>query len=78
VSLGYIRRTYRVPAFQGGLIRFFGIEYQIKSAYGSKLRVEQPLTCERLILHPTWKVEYLNESSDNWPGMNNCELEVPK
>jgi hypothetical protein len=57
MSLDYIRRTYGVPA-----------NCTIKSARGAHLRVlvddRVPGYRGRLLLHPTWQVEYIKTPND--------------
>lgn len=67
MSLAWIRKTYGVPAKRGGRIRFtLGRKVwggTIKSAKNGRLSVqldESRKSCHgRMILHPTWNVEYL-------------------
>jgi len=68
MSLKYIRQTYGVTEKRGGRIRFTdqnnGVwNGVIKSAKGARIRVlvdgRIPGYGGRLILHPTWTVEYL-------------------
>lgn len=68
MSLEYIRSTYNVPAKRGGRIRYTdsqGVIFNctIKSARGGLLRVlvddRVPGYRGRLLLHPTWHVEYI-------------------
>jgi hypothetical protein len=68
VSLEYIRQTYKVPAMRGQRIRYTdgrGAVWngRITSAKGAQLRVLVDDRIEgyrgRLVLHPTWNVEYL-------------------
>lgn len=68
MSLKYIRATYGVPAKRGGQVRYTNergdiINCTIKSAKGGRLRVliddRVPHYRGRLLLHPTWHVEYL-------------------
>lgn len=68
MSLDYIRKTYGVPAKRGGRIRYRDergdiFEGRITSARDGRLRVlvddRVPGYRGRLILHPTWRVEYL-------------------
>lgn len=74
-SLAYIRAHYRVPARVGDRIRFAGtphsgpVDGRIAGSRGSYLLVdldpEHPATARRpgrFLLHPTWEVEYLDES----------------
>lgn len=66
MSMAYIRSYYRVPAKRGGRVRLgigFGGRYAgrigvIASAPDQYLRVRLD-DGERLILHPTWEVDYL-------------------
>jgi hypothetical protein len=67
-AMEYIRRTYNVPAKRGARVRFIdecGTEWtgRITSARSGRLRVlpdDRVQGCRtRLILHPTWNVEYL-------------------
>ena len=68
MSLDYIRRAYGVPAKRGVRVRYTdeqGARWngRITSALGSRLRVlvddRVPGYRGRLILHPTYRVEYL-------------------
>jgi hypothetical protein len=68
MSMDYIRRTYNVPAKRGGRIKYTdskGYEFfgRITSAIDGYLRVlvddRVPGYRNRLILHPTFNVEYL-------------------
>jgi len=70
MSFKYIRDTYGVPAKKGGRIIFTdnnGTKFYctIKSTINGKLRVlvddRVPNYRGRLILHPTFNIEYLNE-----------------
>lgn len=70
MSLEYIRKTYGVPARIGGRIKYTGhrdrdLYGTIKSAKNGRLRVLLDDRADnyrgRLILHPTWKVEYLED-----------------
>lgn len=72
MSLGYIRRTYRVPAKRGAKVRYtdgHGAVWngRITSARGAYLRVQVddrvPGYRGRLLLHPTWQVEYLPDKN---------------
>lgn len=57
MSMEWIRRHYAVPAKRGGRVRFFGIEGTIMSAtHYLRVRMDDG---RRVLLHPTWKVEYL-------------------
>lgn len=69
MSLEYIRKTYSVPAYRGQRVCYtgsnkFGIYGTITSSKGPYIRILVDDRVEgyrgRLILHPTWKVEYLN------------------
>lgn len=68
MSLEYIRKTYSVPAFRGRRVRYYdqdGVQWSghITSAHGGYLRVlvddRVPGYRGRLLLHPTWRVEYM-------------------
>lgn len=68
MSLQYIRKTYGVPARRGGRIQFTDIDGyvwngSITSARDGRLRVlvddRVPGYRRRLILHPTWRIEYI-------------------
>ena len=68
MSLKYVRNTYGVPAQRGCRIRYtdeYGTVWngRITSARGGRLHVlvddRVPGYRGRLILHPTWHVEYL-------------------
>jgi hypothetical protein len=57
MSMEYVRRFYGVPAKRGGRIRFDGVEGTITSAtHHLRARMDDG---RRVILHPTWRVEYL-------------------
>jgi hypothetical protein len=68
MSMKYIRDCYKVPAKRGGRIKYvdsFGTSWfgRITSAKGNHLRVLVDDRVKnyrgRLLLHPTWNVEYL-------------------
>lgn len=68
MSLVYIRRTYGVPAKRGARIRYTDtsgaiFNGRITSARNGHLRVlvddRVPGYRGRLILHPTWNIEYI-------------------
>lgn len=68
MSMEYIRRAYGVPAKRGGRIRYTderGVIWngRITSARSGRLRVlvddRVPGYLARMILHPTYRVEYL-------------------
>ncbi len=68
MSMEYIRTHYGVPAWRGGRIRFTDVNGvvwngRITSARGAYLRVlvddRVPGYRKRLILHPTWQIEYV-------------------
>lgn len=77
-GLAGIRSYYRVPAFRGGSVLFYGERYEITSARSGRIRVRHSLNGLRLTLHPTWRVEYIGESEEAWPGMNRCFEEGEK
>jgi hypothetical protein len=68
MSLEYIRKTYNVPAYRGRRVRYHdqdGVQWngRITSARGGHLRVlvddRVPGYRGRMLLHPTWNMEYL-------------------
>ena len=75
MSLGYIRNYYRVPAKRGVNVRFTnsnGARFvgEIIGASGAHLKVSVTdknnpdySFKERLILHPTWNLEYLEANT---------------
>ncbi|MBM4469875.1 hypothetical protein GS502_11175 [Rhodococcus hoagii] len=69
MSLVYIRTAYQVPAKRGRRIRYTGDTAPrtgtIVAAAGQYLRVRFDDEPKRIhSLHPTWKVEYLEETPD--------------
>lgn len=61
MSMDYVRRYYRVPAKRGGRVKFAGDLATITGSDGARLRIR----CDdgaRLIVHPTWRMEYLDRS----------------
>lgn len=60
MSMEWVRRNYGVPAKRGGRIRFCGVGGTITSA-DHRLRVRMD-DGRRVILHPTWEVEYLPDT----------------
>ena len=71
MSMKYIRSYYKVPAKRGGRIKYidgFGTSWfcRIMSARDGRLRVlpdDRIKNCNtRLILHPTWNLEYLEDN----------------
>lgn len=72
MSLEYIRQTYKVPARRGQRIRYtdeHGTVWNgcITSAKGAYLRVlvddRVPGYRGRLTLHPTWNIEYVQDTT---------------
>jgi hypothetical protein len=68
MSMKYLRNTYGIPARRGGRVRFTdqdGVVWngRITSTLGPYLRVlvddRVPGYRRRLVLHPTWQVEYV-------------------
>jgi hypothetical protein len=57
MSMEWVRSTYGVPAKRGGHILFDGEPGVIMSA--SHLLHVRMIDGERVLLHPTWRVEYL-------------------
>jgi hypothetical protein len=73
MGMEYIRKTYGVPAKRGGRVRFWGGGWResfgrITSARNGKLRVlvddRVPGYRGRVILHPTWNIEYLEQEKE--------------
>jgi hypothetical protein len=66
VSMQYIRDTYGVPAKRGAKVRYTGDGGTrvgtIVASDGAYIRVRFP-QAGIVSLHPTWKVEYLDESA---------------
>ena len=69
MSLAYIRKTYGVSAYRGQRLKFTGSDgakfyCTIKSASNQYLNVLVDDRVDgyrgRLILHPTWNIEYLD------------------
>jgi hypothetical protein len=58
-SLKYIQDYYDVPAEKGQKVLYEGKEGTIVGASGPHLKVRFSDEKRDLILHPTWKVEYL-------------------
>lgn len=57
MSMEWIRRNYGVPAKRGGRVRFSGVAGTITSAsHHLRVRLDDG---RRVLLHPTWRVEYL-------------------
>ena len=57
MTMEWVRRNYGVPAKRGGRVLFSGLPGRILSAtHYLRVRLD---TGERVILHPTWRVEYL-------------------
>ena len=72
MSLEWIRKTYSVPAKRGCRVRYtdgYGVIWngRITSARNGYLRVlvddRVPSYRGRLLLHPTWQVEYLPQNA---------------
>lgn len=61
----WVRSHYSVPARSGALVRFTGgpvpVVGEIVDVSGGHLIVRGKGHGERLVLHPTWQVEYLSE-----------------
>ena len=65
MSMDYIRRTYGVPARRGGRIKFRpcqGLEKEgfVVAASGQYIRVRFADMRRTVLLHPTWRVEYVD------------------
>ena len=85
MSLKYIRKSYNVPAYRGRRVRYTDergaiFNGRITSARGGRLRVlvddRVPGYRGRLILHPTWHIEYLGTSNVELSGSPNTELKT--
>lgn len=67
MSMEYIRKSYGVPAKQGGRVRYTGDKGPHKTArygtitgaHGSHLRIRMDGDSFSNIYHPTWEIEYL-------------------
>ena len=63
MTLSYIRNHYKVPAKRGQRVLLDfpegPFEGSITSARGAYLRVRVDGTRRLMIVHPTWRVEYL-------------------
>lgn len=59
MSMSYIRNHYKVPAKRGLRVRFQGRSGVITGTVDAHLRVRMD-DGERVTLHPTWQVEYLD------------------
>jgi hypothetical protein len=64
-SLKYIKDYYQVPANKGQKILYEGEIGEIVGASGPHLKVKFLDHKNPLILHPTWKIQYLDSSDDN-------------
>lgn len=68
MSIEYIRKTYKVPAKIGGKVRYTDTDGHkwdgvIKSAPYHYLNVDLDWPGNRrVILHPTWNIEYLDQN----------------
>lgn len=68
MSAAYVRRYYGVPAKRGGRIRFQGEPGRIASFDGQYLRARLGDERHSVKLHPTWRVQYLDDSGQViWP-----------
>ena len=57
MTMQWIRDHYGVPAKRGGRVKFFGTEGTIISAtHYLYVRMDDG---RKVLLHPTWEVEYL-------------------
>lgn len=67
MSMGYIRKTYCVPAKRGGRVQFLGpcIHFYgtIVSARGGRLRVRSDDSGLIYTLHPSWNVKYIPDAT---------------
>lgn len=62
MSMEYIRKHYGVPAKRGVVIQFCGKPCVITGSSGAYLRVKSKEDSRKMTLHPTWEVEYPDES----------------
>lgn len=64
MSFDYIRQYYKVPAEKGRRIRYSGgadpVTGEIVGTDGQYIKVAVDDELLTLVLHPTWKVEYLD------------------
>jgi len=69
--MDYIRRTYRVPAKRGGRVKYTGKGRDelgtIAGAAGAHLSIRLDGVKHTLPFHPTWKLEYLDETGSGTP-----------
>lgn len=65
MSMQWVRSVYSVPAKRGGRVRFDGQSGRIVSAVGGHLMLHLDGTpaSERVRVHPTWRMEYLDAKS---------------
>ena len=63
MSMKYIRDTYGVPAKRGRKILFEGRVCTIRGSSDARLRVTDDRANGKMILHPTWRVQYLPEDT---------------
>ncbi len=64
MSFKYIRDYYGVPVKRGGKIKFRGDLCVIRSSRNQYLRVTRLEDGRKLLLHPTWEVEYIVGEED--------------
>lgn len=62
MSMSYIRRYYNVPAKRGKRIKYKDKSGRITGAAGPHLRVLLDGEKKSKICHPTWQIEYVQES----------------
>lgn len=63
-ALEYIRNCYHVPAFKGGKVKYKGQTGTIKGGKNAYLVLEFPDKTMNGNYHPTWKIEYLDQNSE--------------
>ena len=68
MSMGWVRKNYRVPAKRGGRIEYTGDgkpEFgTIRSASGGHINVQLDGIKHTMPFHPTWEIRYLEESKE--------------
>lgn len=65
MSLKYIKDYYDVPADRGSKVEYNGKVGTIIGSSGPHLKVRFQDEKHCLILHPTWKVQYLTDKVSN-------------
>ena len=71
MSLEFIRHNYKVPAKRGGRVRLRQGFNELRGREGTilsadhRLRVRLDGDHQRVVLHPTWELEYLTQETDH-------------